>query len=307
MHQRPVSSSRGLWFAALLLAASLVGSACGSTDDGVSDQQGDENRSTSVPSVQSTPSLEYLDGDEGNPPFLLDVHATSMDGTWPVVVVVHGYGGNRFDLQPLARALADKGAVVFAPNVEMFEPFDEAITQIACAVRFARRHAAEFGGDPASIGLVGYSSGAHTGSIVAMREDDFDGRCVVTEGSATPEVFVGFEGPYDVASRVYGDIDLTPLEAIDHDLWAAVNPYTHVGGNRNVKIKLIHGVDEDILWYDIPPDVSTSLYDALVEGGHDVDISLLDGVDHTDLYRVDSTEAVAAVVADVLALMSDSS
>ncbi len=235
---------------------------------------------------------------------VLDVHAPAEPGAWPVVVLVHGYGGTRADLTPLAAALATAGAVVFNADAVMFEPFSDAIGQIACAVRFARAKAAGHGGDATTIVLVGYSSGAHTGSVVALAGDVFDGGCRVEEGSPVPDVFVGYEGPYDVAQRSYGGLDVTHLETGDPELWAAIDPYTHVGGQTDPAVVLIHGVDEDVEWYDVAPEVSTTFHETLLDEGYDAEMVLLDGADHIDLWRNGATEAVTAVVDAVLASAS---
>lgn len=43
-----------------------------------------------------------------------------------------------------------------------------------------------------------------------------------------------------------------------------------------VEIRLIHGIDIDSAWYDIPPEVSEELYQALLDAGYDVELTLVE-------------------------------
>lgn len=238
-----------------------------------------------------TNDVEYADT------YTLDVYAPEAIGPWPVIVAVHGLGQAKRDMGLLSKELAADGAVVYNIKANMFAPFIEGIRQVACAVRFARATAAEHGGDPRRITLVGNSSGAHTGAVVAMAGDEFAGNCVATDGSAEPDVFVGYEGPYDVATTVYGQVDMTPLETEDPELWAAINTYSHIGGNPDLVVRLVHGQDEDFAWYDVTPDTSVALHDALADAGYDVELILVEEAGHGDLST--PTDAFEATVREI--------
>ena len=238
----------------------------------------------------------------------LDVYAPSQPGPWPVVVVVHGIGQTRSGLWPLSKAIASQGAVVY--NIDaMFTLRHKgaSIERIACAIRFARATAADYGGDPGRITLVGYSAGASSGAVVALAGDDFEGDCVVTDASALPDAFVGFEGLYDYATTDYTlAFEHTSLKEEDPDLWEAINPYSHIGRNPDLQVRLVHGDDIDLDWWDVPPEVSIEFHQALADAGYDVELIVVDGADHTDLTSSYS-DAFALAVQQVMELARSSS
>jgi dienelactone hydrolase len=79
-----------------------------------------------------------------------------VDGPWPTVVAIHGFGGARGDLDELAGALAAQGMVVFAPDYETASIEQD----IVCAIGYARAHTSDQGGDPTSaFAVVGHSLG----------------------------------------------------------------------------------------------------------------------------------------------------
>lgn len=251
---------------------------------------------TTVPSPEATPSssaevatlateitkdIVYanVDGIETS----LDVYAPSEPGPWPVVVVAHGNRQDRSVFARFAEAIASQGAVVYNIDVAFTFPHLIGIERIACAVRFARTTAADYGGEPSRITLVGSSAGASTGAVVAMAGDDFEGDCVTSGVSALPDALIAFEGSYDYATTAYGSWDHTILKDEDPELWHAINPYSHIGRNPDLQVRLIHGDDLDLNWYDVPPEVSREFYQALADAGYDVELIIVEGAIHTDL------------------------
>lgn len=240
--------------------------------------------------VQETRNTEYTTAGGK----MLDIYSPGGSARWPVVLVVNGVSQGKGRFAPLAEAISAKGAVVFNVDVTMAEPFDTAISQVACAVRYAHATAADYGGDPSRITLVGNSAGATTGIIVAMTGDDVARDCVA-DGPAELDAVVGYEGPYDWATTDYGQVDVSAYESSEPDVWAAVDPYAHLGGNPDLVIRLIHGDDTDVAWYEVPRAVSVDFHQALVDAGYDAEITLVDGASHTAITRPGS-EAFAITV-----------
>ena len=214
----------------------------------------------------------------------LDVYAPAEAGPWPVVIVVHGVLQSSGTFNTLTNAIASEGAVVYNINVDHSRPATRAMELIACAVRYARSTAAEYGGNPAGITLVGNSAGANTGVVVGLAGDSFEGDCLETEGSALLDAFVGYEGAYHLATTLFPDpYDHLYLENEDPELWRAINPYFYIGQNPDLRIRLIHGDNKDTAWYDFPPTVSIEFHEALADAGYDAEVSVIEGSPHTGL------------------------
>jgi acetyl esterase/lipase len=118
----------------------------------------------------------------------------------PVVVFFYGgswQGGSR-GLYPFASAsLAAQGVVTVVPDYSIFPParFPTFVEDAALAVRFARTSAAQWGGDPSRLVLMGHSAGAY---IAAMLSFDPQWLEQVGLNSQTDLAgFIGLAGPYD--------------------------------------------------------------------------------------------------------------
>ena len=233
----------------------------------------------------------------------LDVYTPSEAGSWPVVVVVHGWGLYKSNFEKLARSIASQGAVVYNINVWFSVPFLPSIERLACAIRFARATAPDYDGDPNRITIVGHSAGAAAGVVVSLAGDDFKGDyCVVSDGSALPDAFVGYEGTYEFTTTNYGDvIDHTNLKQENPELLDAINPYSHIGRNPNLQVRLVHGVDDDYAWYDISPEESIALNQALADSGYAVELISVEGANHGSILY-STSEAFALTVQQVMEL-----
>jgi pimeloyl-ACP methyl ester carboxylesterase len=225
-----------------------------------------------------------------------------------VVVVVHGAGQSRGHFIPHAAAIASQGAVVYNIDAMFALPFPEVgIEHIACAVRFARATASDYGGDPGRITLVGNSLGATSGAVVALAGDYFKGDCVVTDESALLDALVGYEGPYDYATTVYSQaMDFTNLKDEDPELWEAINPYSHIRRNPDLQVRLVHGDDIDATGYDVPLEVSIEFHQALADAGYDVELIVVEGAGHNTLLSQYS-DAFTLVVEQVMEVARSSS
>ena len=116
----------------------------------------------------------------------------------PVVVFFYGgswSSGHRSAYAFAGRALAAQGFVVIIPDYRLVPEvtYPGFVEDGAAAVNWAKAHAADYGGDPGRIVLVGHSAGAYIAAMLAL-----DGRWL---GSARHSVkgFVGLAGPYDFA------------------------------------------------------------------------------------------------------------
>jgi len=255
--------------------------------------------------TEVTLNLNFANVDEN--PTSLDVYSPIQVGPWPVVVVVHGYQQNRFAVEDLSQAIASQGAVVYNADLAFKVPFLSGINRLACAVRFARATAADYGGDPNRITIVGHSAGGASGVVVGLAGDDFTEDCVMSDMSAIPDALVAYEGPYEFVTKTYGgNVFHSILKQKSPELLDAIDPYSHIGRNPDLQVRLIHGDDRDTAWYEVLLEESINFYNTLANAGYDVELIVVNGAFHTaptNRY----TDAFALMVHQVMEIANISS
>jgi acetyl esterase/lipase len=147
----------------------------------------------------------------------LDVYAPRrLKGAGPAPVVMFFYGGSwdsgrRQDYNWAGKALASRGFVTVIADYRLYPQvrFPVFLEDGALAVRWTVDHAAQFGGDPSRIALVGHSAGAYNAAMLAL-----DSRYLTAAGvdPRRIKVFAGLSGPYDflplrdpIAIRTFGE------------------------------------------------------------------------------------------------------
>jgi len=99
----------------------------------------------------------------------------------PALVAVHGGGwvaGARSAFQYWGPHLAARGIAVFAISYRLAtksKMFPQAVQDVLAGVQFLRGKANAFGIDPARIGLLGASAGAHLAALAALSGKKFTG------------------------------------------------------------------------------------------------------------------------------------
>lgn len=131
----------------------------------------------------------------------LDIHAPAEAGErpWPVLVFFYGGGwdsGDKGQYGWAAQALAARGFLVATADYRLVPgiQFPAFIEDAAAATATVGRVAGEYGGDPARLGVIGHSAGAHLALMIAL-----DRRYMAATG-APPELIkaaAGLAGPYD--------------------------------------------------------------------------------------------------------------
>jgi acetyl esterase/lipase len=146
----------------------------------------------------------------------LDVYAPRGKGQAGLPVAVFFYGGSwdtgkRSDYGWVGQALASRGFVTVVPDYGLYPAvrYPGFLEDGAQAVRWAQDHAAEFGGDPDRIVLVGHSAGAYNAAMIAL-----DPRYLTAAGVDPRRIkaLAGLSGPYDflpltdpIAQRTFGE------------------------------------------------------------------------------------------------------
>jgi acetyl esterase/lipase len=125
----------------------------------------------------------------------------------PALVAVHGGGwvaGVRGAFQYWGPYLAARGIAVFTISYRLAtktKTFPEAVQDVLAAVQFIRGKAIAFGVDPARIGLLGASAGAHLAALAALSGKKFLGAYPHDPFAATDtsvKALVGVYGVYDL-------------------------------------------------------------------------------------------------------------
>ena len=167
-----------------------------------------------TPGVVVTRDVAYELDNPTLVPGMLDVYAPSEAGPWPVVVMFHGApstASERVNLADHARRIADLGFVVFnadwgrayggAADPPLHDGILAGQAQGACVVEFARAHAAEYGGDPATIILFGHSGGANNAAQVVFARPVPSAGCLADTQLGDIDALVTWEGDWLLGSR----------------------------------------------------------------------------------------------------------
>ncbi|MCA0366571.1 MAG: alpha/beta hydrolase [Proteobacteria bacterium] len=128
----------------------------------------------------------------------LDVYAPRGDGPYPTLVFFYGGGwdsGSRELYGWAAQALAAQGFVVVLPDYRLVPQalFPAFVEDAATATAKAAEVVERYGGDPARLGVLGHSAGAHLAMMIAL-----DRRYMAAVGQpGLIKAAAGLAGPYD--------------------------------------------------------------------------------------------------------------
>lgn len=128
----------------------------------------------------------------------LDVYAPRGDGPYPTLVFFYGGGwdsGSRDLYGWAAQALAAQGFVVVLPDYRLVPKafFPAFVEDAATATAKAAEVVERCGGDPARLGVLGHSAGAHLAMMIAL-----DRRYMAAVGQpGLIKAAAGLAGPYD--------------------------------------------------------------------------------------------------------------
>jgi acetyl esterase/lipase len=235
-------------------------------------------------------------------------HALAFDAYVPnkathAPVVVFFYGGSwergkRRWYRYVGHALANHGVVVLIPDYRKFPDvhFPAFMHDAANAVAWAHEHAAEFGGDPKRLFVMGHSAGGQIAALLAA-----DKRYLNAVGLKPRDLagMIGLAGAYaflpfvEDEPEIFGDTaqgryDSQPINFIDGD---------------EPPMLLLQGTDDD----DVPPNNAESMTERAHAMSGVAQLKLYPGVGHSSLVLAFARErtASAPVLADTLAFIAD--
>jgi acetyl esterase len=110
-------------------------------------------------------------------PLMARIYQPKGSGPFPVLLDLHGGAWNnkdRFANQPMDRAVAASGVVVVAIDLTLAPeaPYPAAVQDASYGVRWLKWKAPEWHGDPATLGVLGSSTGGHLAELIGMKPRD---------------------------------------------------------------------------------------------------------------------------------------
>ena len=120
-------------------------------------------------------------------------------GGWPVVVFFYGgswNSGERAQYGFVGAALASRGMLAVVADYRLYPEvrYPDFLADSAQALAWTFRHAADRGGDPRRVFVMGHSAGGYNAAMLAL-----DSRWLAATGHSPRELagFIGLAGPYD--------------------------------------------------------------------------------------------------------------
>jgi len=207
----------------------------------------------------------------------LDIYRPPASGAAAKPVIIFWYGGGwtsgaRQNYRFVGVALAKLGYVTVLPDYRLYPQvrFPQFLDDGARAVAWVQRHAADYGGDPQRIVLMGHSAGAHMAAMLAL-----DHRYLTRAGADPQRIigFIGLSGPYDLTpnTATLHDIFRAPFTPHDWQVLAYVSP-------QAPPALLLHGRQDQLVW----ASNTEKLAAALRSQGVHVDTMIYEGRGHID-------------------------
>lgn len=225
----------------------------------------------------------------------MDIYAPTEGGSWPLVVAFHGGGTSKLSLRGLSESIAAMGSLVFVPNWRSQPPPIDAIAggceDAACAIRFARARAEQYGGSPARLIVIGHSAGGAVGATVTLAGDHFQGDCLEADEEAIADGFIGLDGAYDILEFVPKYL----YQQGDPTEWSRITPFSYLDRSyyrSGVQFTLFVGLEEELLEH------AERLQSGLSAMGYKASIVHLPDVGHMEMSM--SREEVLNFVSEML-------
>jgi acetyl esterase/lipase len=202
------------------------------------------------PGVCAHPDIVYRHAPDGRRP-RLDLYrprgGAIPPGGRPAVVAIHGggwRGGTKNTYGREAARLAARGYVVASVEYALSSPghptWPDNLDDVREAVRWLRRHAAEYGVDPGRIAAMGSSAGGHLAELLGTR-------ALGDEPEARVQAVVNLYGPSDLANLFRSPGAVLPLRLYlgrdpkdAPESYRAASPIAHASAGSAPTL-IIHG------------------------------------------------------------------
>jgi acetyl esterase/lipase len=205
----------------------------------------------------------------------LDIYRPRDARNAPVLVFFYGgswKSGQRAWYRWAGEALARRGLLVVIPDYRQWPQvrLNGFMQDAAHAVAWTHAHAAEYGGDPATLFVMGHSAGAHLGALLAT-----DGHWLAGVGMQPRQLagFIGLAGPYDFLPLK--DADFIDMFGSTPAAQLRSQPVHFVDGDEPPML-LMQGITDQVVW----PRNATSLAAALKREGEPVEVKMYPDIGH---------------------------
>jgi acetyl esterase/lipase len=246
----------------------------------------------------------------GIKPLKYDVYSPKGARNLPCIVIIHGGGWNANDediMRGLARELTKGGRfVVFSIDYRWAAKADgdatsntmaNLIEDVFGAIAHIMEHAAQYGGDPARIGLTGDSAGGHLSAAASLMTDMIGTRgfgktpgvfefkpSYVPKNKSVEQLRMEMMSAIKAAAPSYGVFSAKQLNSYSEDSAAndswkdAIAPLSHIpkASERSVPQYLTRGTKDPL----ISNAAVTEFVDALVQAGQRVEYVQVGGASH---------------------------
>jgi acetyl esterase/lipase len=250
---------------------------------------------------------------DGYPKQELDIYLPlSGDRPFPTLLLIHGGGGDKRDLDHWARHFAERGYAAISINYRDMNLFDYPVPvqDAFCALAWTHANADTYGFDPRHIVALGHSAGGTLTAMLGTVDDPvlFTQACPHQLPQADwLQGAITFTGIFDYASALqFSPERRSRLEdylggSLDQaaETWAEASATTWVDGSEPPFL-LIHGLNDSI----IESEQSVNFAEILEQAGVDVKLLLIPDADHGEI--IDSAQSFGAVEDFLASLAQDS-
>ena len=210
----------------------------------------------------------------------LDVYAPAQAGHAPIVVFFYGgtwVRGERAWYRFVGTALAAHGVITVIPDYRKYPQvtLDGFMQDAASAVVWAHTHAAEIGGSPDAVFVMGHSAG---GQIAGLLATDPQWLAAHDMKPADLAGFIGLAGCYDFVPVPQDDAIMLGVFGSTPERQRRGQPVSYVRGEEPPML-LLQGTDDD----EVEPSNAISLYRATQAAHGDSTLRTYPGVGHEAL------------------------
>lgn len=267
-----------------------------------------------VQNEDSPPTTTYLPQVLYNLPFPIAENRTQMLDIYlpqgakppvPVVLALHGGGGDKSEFKPLALYLATGGYALVAPNFRDMpvNQFPAGLQDAYCAYNWLQLHAPEYGIDSQRIILAGFSLGGSMAALMATIDNPskyFESCPYPPHELDAIRGSIIFTGIFDFPAAVEFNIPLrnyftgyfgsNPEDG--PDTWKKASAVTWLDGSEPPFL-LIHGLADG----SVSPENSRVFAERLKQAGVEVELLLIPGARHLAIISFEGAlEASAAFI-----------